>query len=49
MYRDDYYDPSSADRGTVELIVAKNRDGETRTLRLAWIPALTRFCDIMDV
>jgi len=46
LYRDEVYNPSSADRGTAEVIVAKNRNGPTGTRRLAWLPTLARFADL---
>lgn len=42
-YRDDYYNASSADAGTAEIIVVKNRQGSTGTARLAYIAPQTRF------
>ncbi len=36
LYRDDYYDPQSEDAGTIEVIVKKQRDGETGTVRLGF-------------
>lgn len=35
VYRDDYYDDESPDKGTVEIITAKNRGGSTGTDRFA--------------
>lgn len=42
-YRDEYYNPSSPDAGTAEIIVAKNRQGSTGMARLAYIAPQTRF------
>lgn len=36
LYRDEYYNPESSERGTAELIIAKQRQGPTGTVRLAW-------------
>lgn len=36
LYRDEYYDPMSDDRGVLEVIVAKQRNGPTGTVRLAY-------------
>lgn len=36
LYRDDYYNKESEDANMVELIVAKNRDGSTGTVKLAF-------------
>ena len=42
-YRDEYYNPSSSDTGTAEIIVAKNRQGSTGMARLAYIAPQTSF------
>jgi len=38
LYRDDYYDPESEGKGIIENIIAKHRNGETGTIKLAWLP-----------
>lgn len=43
LYRDDYYNPSSPDRGVAEVIVAKHRNGPTGAVRLGFDPELTKF------
>lgn len=43
LYRDDYYNPSSTDRGIIELAVAKNRHGKTGTVRMLFAPAFSLF------
>ncbi len=43
LYRDDYYNPDTEFPGVAECIVAKNRNGETGTVRLAWNKEITRF------
>jgi replicative DNA helicase len=43
MYRDEYYNPDSPDKGTAEAIIAKHRNGETGTVRLTWIGKNVRF------
>lgn len=43
LYRDDYYNPQSETPGVVEVIVAKNRNGETGTARLGFLRGQTRF------
>lgn len=43
VYRDEIYDPASADRGTAEVIIAKNRQGSTGAVRMAYIGEYTRF------
>lgn len=34
IYRDDYYNPDSQDRGLAELLVRKNRDGEVKNITI---------------
>ena len=48
IYRDDAYnkDPNSPDAGTAELIVAKQRNGPTGTVRLAFLREQTRFANL---
>jgi replicative DNA helicase len=43
LYRDDYYNHDTPDRGIAEVIVAKHRNGPTGTLRLLFDPQLTKF------
>lgn len=43
LYRDDYYNPHSPNKGIAEVNVAKNRNGPTGVVHLAWIPEITRF------
>ena len=45
LYRDEYYNPNSEDKGVAECIVAKNRHGETGTVKLQWIPQFQTFAD----
>jgi len=46
LYRDEMYNPDSADRGTAEVIVAKHRNGPTGTTSLAFLDHYTRFADM---
>ncbi|MFN8770737.1 MAG: replicative DNA helicase [Neisseriaceae bacterium] len=43
LYRDDYYDPNSREKGLSEVNVAKNRSGSTDTVKLTFIGKCTRF------
>lgn len=43
LYRDDYYEEDSEDRGLAECILAKNRHGATDTVKLAFDGAHSRF------
>lgn len=46
IYRDDYYNPDSEDKGTAELLVRKNREGKTGMARVSWIPSYQFFGDL---
>ena len=43
VYRDDYYNDQSDDKGTAELIMAKHRNGPLDTVKLAYVGRYTRF------
>ena len=43
IYRDEVYDEDSPDKGTAEIIVGKQRNGPTGTLRLTFLGEYTRF------
>jgi len=45
LYRDDYYNEDSEEKGVVECIVLKNRHGETGTIKLQWLGQYQRFSD----
>jgi replicative DNA helicase len=44
MYRDEYYNKESQDnKGLAEVIIGKQRNGPTGTVRLAFLGEYTRF------
>ena len=43
IYRDEYYDPDTCDRGITELIVCKHRNGPLGTVKMLFEPQYTRF------
>ncbi len=45
IYRDEVYNKNSADRGRAEIIVAKQRNGPTDSVQLAFLSNITRFED----
>jgi len=45
LYRDEYYNEKTEDKGVAECIVSKNRHGEVGTVKLQWIPQYQTFTD----
>jgi replicative DNA helicase len=43
IYREEEYKPSDENRGIAEIIIGKQRNGPTGTLKLAFIKEFTRF------
>ena len=43
IYRDEYYKPETEDQGIAEIIIGKQRNGPTGTVRLAYMPQYTKF------
>ena len=43
IYRDDYYKEDSEKRNIAEIIIAKNRHGETGKIEMRWMPEYTTF------
>jgi replicative DNA helicase len=43
IYRDDYYNKDSTAKNISEIIIAKQRNGPTGTVELAWLPDYTKF------
>jgi replicative DNA helicase len=48
IYRDDVYDEESSDKGIAEIIIAKQRNGPTGTIRLRFSGEHTRFENLAD-
>lgn len=46
LYRDEYYTKESEERNIAELIINKNRNGETKTIKLGWIGQYQRFATL---
>jgi replicative DNA helicase len=46
VYRDEYYNKESEDRGIAEFIISKHRAGETGTVRLAFMGEYTLFANL---
>lgn len=45
LYRDEYYNENTEDKGVAECIVSKNRHGETGTVKMQWLPQYQTFTD----
>jgi replicative DNA helicase len=43
IYREDYYKPTEENAGMAEILIAKQRNGPTGTIRLAFLKEFTRF------
>lgn len=46
LYRDDYYNHDSPEKGVSEVIIAKQRNGPIGTVKLAWLPEYTKFANL---
>ena len=45
LYRDEYYHPDSEKKNIGEVIIAKNRHGETGAVELVWLGEVQKFAD----
>jgi replicative DNA helicase len=43
LYRDDYYNDETQDKGIAEINVAKNRHGSTGVVKVSWRPEIQTF------
>ncbi len=43
LYRDEYYNPDTEEKGVAEVIIAKQRSGPTGSVKLAWLSQFTKF------
>ncbi len=48
IYRDEFYNKESPDRGVAEIIIGKQRNGPTGTARLAFLNQYTRFENLAE-
>lgn len=46
IYRDDYYNRDSEEAGVSEIIIGKQRNGPTGTVKLAWLSQYTKFANL---
>ena len=49
IHRDDYYDKETENKNKAEIIIAKNRHGETGSVELGWEGQYTRFSNLAKV
>ncbi len=47
LYRDEYYFPDTEAKNQAELIIAKQRNGPTGTVNLAWLGQYTKFANLL--
>jgi replicative DNA helicase len=47
IYRDEYYFPDTDAKNQAELVIAKQRNGPTGTVNLAWLGQYTKFANLM--
>ncbi|MDR1700588.1 MAG: replicative DNA helicase [Lachnoclostridium sp.] len=43
LYNDEYYNKDTEEKGITEIIIGKQRNGRTGTIKLAWLPEYTTF------
>jgi replicative DNA helicase len=48
LYRDEYYNPDTPDRGVAEVIVTKHRNGPTGAIKLLFQAGQTRFVNLQQ-
>lgn len=46
LYRDEYYNPDTPDRGIAEVLITKHRNGPTGTIKLLFEPQFTKFLNL---
>lgn len=46
IYRDEYYHKDSEDKGVTEIIIGKQRNGPTCTIKLKWLAEFTKFANL---
>lgn len=46
LYREEYYDPDTVERGIAEVIITKHRNGPTGTVKLLFEPQYSRFRNV---
>lgn len=49
LYRPDYYDQKQDQQNRAQVIIAKNRHGETGVVEMAWDPQYTKFSELSNI
>ena len=49
LYRDEYYNKDTEFKNIAECIIAKHRNGEVGTVKLAWIGQYSKFVNLDNV
>ncbi|MBO8183632.1 MAG: replicative DNA helicase [Archaeoglobus sp.] len=49
LYRDEYYNPDTSEKGVAEFIIRKQRDGAVGTVKLGWLSDFTKFIDFKKI
>jgi replicative DNA helicase len=49
LYREDYYDPETADRGLIEIGILKNRHGPLGTVKAAFLGRIQRIANVAGI
>ena len=49
IYREDYYNPDTTEKNIAEIIIAKNRNGELGTEKVAWLGEYNKFVDLKEI
>ena len=47
LYRDEYYDPNTVDRGIAEIIISKNKNGPLGTVKMLFEPQFGRYRNLV--
>lgn len=46
IYRDEYYNKDTTDKGIAEIIISKQRNGPVGTVNLVYLPEFTKFANM---
>ena len=49
LYRDEYYDAETEDKGIAECIISKQRNGPVGNIKMAWLAEFSKFANLDTV